>query len=123
MAIPGTKARDIVYGLSGFDILAGVWMLLAPFMLGYTGIESAFWNSLVCGVAIIALAASTEVDQWYRHAGLNWANVLIGVWLVISPFLLEFSDSYVAKWNYIGIGVLVGVLAFWGALVAPREKV
>nr|WP_281166742.1 SPW repeat protein [Thermus igniterrae] len=41
----------------------------------------------------------------------EWLNVLLGVWLILSPWLLGFSGVGNAMWNALIVGVLVGALA------------
>ena len=41
----------------------------------------------------------------------RWANVILGIWLVLSPFILGFVTSQ-ATWNNIIVGFLVLAFAF-----------
>lgn len=43
----------------------------------------------------------------------NWIIVILGGWLVISPWILGFSGINLALWNAIGVGALVAILALW----------
>lgn len=36
-----------------------------------------------------------------------WINFILGLWLIISPFLLGYSDVRPAMWNQIIVGILV----------------
>lgn len=36
-----------------------------------------------------------------------WINFILGLWLIISPFLLGYSNVRPAMWNEIIVGVLV----------------
>ncbi|TAK09879.1 MAG: hypothetical protein EPO39_01475 [Candidatus Manganitrophaceae bacterium] len=36
-----------------------------------------------------------------------WINFILGLWLIISPFLLGYSHVRPAMWNEIIVGVLV----------------
>lgn len=46
---------------AGLEIVCGVWLLIAPFLLGYTSISGAVWNDVVTGViAILAGAAAAR---------------------------------------------------------------
>src|SRR4051794_26470197 len=40
-----------------------------------------------------------------------WGNVLLGIWLVISPLLLTYSHMETAMWNDIVVGVVVCLVA------------
>ena len=38
-------------------------------------------------------------------------NVLLGVWLIISPFVLAFHHLLPAVWNNVAVGIVIGVFA------------
>jgi SPW repeat len=59
-------------------------------------------------VAAVALAALVRVMAWEE-----WANLVLGVWLVISPWMLGFSGLVAAMWNAVIVGAVVAVLALW----------
>ncbi len=45
----------------------------------------------------------------------NWLNVLLGLWLIVAPFLIGYSKTSAgALWNDIIVGLAVGILAFIG---------
>ena len=41
----------------------------------------------------------------------DWVNVVLGIWLVLSPFALGFSRDSSSLWNNVCVGVAVIVLA------------
>lgn len=41
----------------------------------------------------------------------TWANVILGIWLIISPFILNFNTGQ-SIWNNIIVGFLVLIFAF-----------
>ena len=107
--------------------LAGLWELLSPFILGYSAMTVAMWNAIIFGVILIITglwaALTTEMGA---EKILNWFNALVGLWLVVSPFILTFSAAMVPLWNGIIVGVvviilaLVAVLAFTGSTTSPQ---
>lgn len=46
-------------------------------------------------------------------------NAVLGVWLVVSPWLMGYQDSSVAMWNAIIVGMAL-VAAALGAIFVPR---
>ena len=44
-------------GAAWFEILCGVWLIVAPFAFGYGATMSAVWNDVVCGIIAIVVAA------------------------------------------------------------------
>ena len=112
--------------LSWLVAVAGLWEVLAPFILGYSAVTVAMWNAIVVGVVLIVLAAWTALSENVRlDRNLDWINAVVGVWLVLAPFILAYSTTGVAMWNDIIVGVVVIVLAAWAATtfgkpVAPQ---
>lgn len=47
---------------------------------------------------------------------LNWLVAVAGLWQLVSPFILNYSDLTVAMWNAIIVGVVLIVLGAWAAL-------
>jgi len=43
--------------------------------------------------------------------GNGWINILLSVWVIISPFVFTFHSSK-AIWNNVVSGAVVGILAF-----------
>lgn len=37
------------------NILLGLWLIVSPFIIGYTGDTAAFWNSEVIGFMIVII--------------------------------------------------------------------
>ncbi|MGC9603085.1 MAG: SPW repeat protein [Minisyncoccia bacterium] len=42
-----------------------------------------------------------------------WTLLVIGLWLVISPWILGFSSFNLPAWNSILMGVLVIIFSIW----------
>lgn len=43
----------------------------------------------------------------------NWVNAVVGIWLILAPFLLDFADKNLAKWNSVLFGIVVVALSLW----------
>jgi hypothetical protein len=100
------------------NILLGIWLLVAPFILSYTS-SIAQWNDIIVGIIVLVLAAIREwqPEEW---SGLSWVNALAGAWLVFAPFILAYSSVTAALWNDIIVGIVVAVLAIWSAVSTPK---
>lgn len=35
-------------------IVAGIWLIVAPFALGYAGVAGALWNDIILGLVVLA---------------------------------------------------------------------
>lgn len=76
--------REQVVGASGLNVLAGLWLVASPWLLGYDP-EDAAWNPVVFGSIVVLLAAVRVRGAWGASI-LSWINSLIGVWLFVSAF-------------------------------------
>jgi len=101
--------------------LAGLWEVIAVFILGYTASSAALWNALIVGVALLVLGVWAALsNQATTDKTLDWINVVIGVWLIIAPFILGYSAIVAAMVNDIIVGVVVVVLELVAALTIGR---
>ncbi len=113
---PGTPPaagdwRSAVRTASGLNLLAGIWLIVAPLVLGY-GDGDPYWNDIVFG-AIVGVLALARLSGAYRAAWLSWVNALIGAWLFISAWWLD--DTSTAAWNDAIAGAVIFVPAIFSA--------
>lgn len=83
----------------------GVWLILSP-LIGIGGVRDvAAINSYLVGslVIILSIAAITLPQMWEEYT-----NVVLGVWLLLSPFILGFSTQVGPTSNQIVVGFLIG---------------
>lgn len=52
----------------------------------------------------------------------GWVNLILGLWLIVSPWLLGFSSTAGAMWNSVIVGFVVAILAYWGQTEASRVQ-
>lgn len=108
---PGYDWRGAVAVVSGLAVLAGVWLVVAPFVLGYAAGDPTP-NDIVCGVVIGTLGLA-QVTGAYRATWLSWATAALGVWLFVAALWID--DSGQAVGNDIVAGVVVFALGVAGA--------
>lgn len=101
---------DIV-GLSSLNLAAGIWLIIAPWVLGYSLLDPR-WNDVVFGV-LIGVFALTRVAGAYRADWLSYLNAIIGAWLFIAAFTIDYTTT--AAWNDLVLGVVVFLLALGSA--------
>ena len=99
---------------SGLDVLAGVWLLISPFVLAF-GNATAQANDVILGI-IIGVLALYRFFNPSHGVGVSWLNLVLGVWVLISPWALGFSAYHVAMTNNVVMGIIVIILAGWSAL-------
>lgn len=101
-------------GASILNVVAGIWMIAAPFVLNFEGVDNAQWNHIVVGaaVAVMAMIRASDPD---RREGISWTNVVLGVWMIASPWVLNYNGVQDATTNAIVMGVIVILLGAFSA--------
>jgi hypothetical protein len=51
-----------------------------------------------------------------------WLTGLIGVWLIISPWVYGFTSNAGAMWNSVIFGIIVLILAIWSGSANESNK-
>lgn len=110
----------------GLSLILGVWLVASPWVLGFAMLQGATWNAVIFGliVALMALAVLIEFHEWEE-----WADMAIGAWLAVSPWVLGFTmeaggaeaGSSVATANFVIVGLLVLGMAMW-SLIGHRGR-
>jgi hypothetical protein len=106
---------------SGINVAAAVWMIISPFVLGFTAMYAVFVNNVILGIAIGILAAVRISIPESRTGWLSMVNVILGLWLIISPFTLS-GVGMVPLWNNIILGIVVVVMAGMSASASAQQK-
>ena len=52
--------------LPGVSFILGLWLLVAPYVLGFTEQTYAFWNSLVVGAVSILAGSLAGYQEWWH---------------------------------------------------------
>lgn len=105
--------QDAVAFLVGLGLVAAVFVLKGTPPQGVS-LTLANWNFLLVGAAVVAVAglALYAYQQWEE-----WALLLLGVWLVMSPWVLGYASvsSYVTTALVAGLVVtlLAGATVLW----------
>ena len=87
----------------------GSWLFISPWVLNYNGTTAA-WNAYALGAAIVVFAL---IAAYMPKAWEEMINTLLGVWLVVSPFVLGFAEPKRIALHTVLIGILVTAFAVW----------
>jgi hypothetical protein len=117
-APPPPDWREEIETLSGLNVIAGIWLIIAPWVLGYSGRDPR-WNDVVFG-AIVGVLALIRISGAYRETWLSWINAAIGVWLFIAAWTIDHTGT--AGGNDIILGVIVFLLAVGSASAVPLRR-
>ena len=95
--------------ISWVTFVVGIWLIAAPFALGYSGTFQAATNDV--GVGVLIAASSLWLALKAAPPWLDWALMLFGVWTIVAPFALGYSSTSNAMTNDVAAGVIVVALA------------
>ena len=89
-----------------YNCLLALFLFVSPWLFGYSGADARIdiWGSAAV-IALVSLASFVAFSGWEE-----WLNVLLGVWLIVSPWLLGFAHTRAMHFS-IGIGSAVAFLA------------
>jgi hypothetical protein len=97
--------------------ILGIWLCLSPFALGFSFETRMTENAVIVGFLLIfAEVVTLSVFRPWEE----WIGVVLGAWLVISPFVLG-GGSAVPTANFIIVGLLVMALALYEIREARRQ--
>ena len=103
--------RRIMRWQDSANLLLGIWLFVSPWVLGFRSeIPDESWNFFVAG-ALTAVCAA--VGLGLRSFWEEWVNLALGIWLILSPWILFFDRNSVATGVATVIGACITVLAIW----------
>jgi hypothetical protein len=56
-----------------------------------------------------------------RNERIHWFQFGIGIWILVSPWLLGFSDIVLAKWSNIIFGLALAAMGIWDVFGNERS--
>src|ERR1700744_860750 len=89
------------------NLMLGVILFISPWLFRFpAGAQSQ--NAYVTGIVIVVLsiAALAAFAVWEE-----WLNLIVGLWLIVSPWVLGFQESTKATTVCVIVGILVAVPA------------
>jgi len=92
--------------------LVGIWLMAAPQVLGYAGSRAAADNHHVVGPLVATFAV---IALWQVTRPLRWLNLLLGLWLIVSPIILSHPPVAMAH-SVVGGAVVVAMSLIRGRL-------
>ena len=98
-------------------LLLGLWLVVSPWAFSYPEGSPQMINAFVSGL-VIAILAAFDLYKTYFWAVV--VNLLVGVWVAASPWILRLADQRVMMWNELIVGIAVVVLALWELRTDPE---
>jgi hypothetical protein len=85
-------------------ILVSAWLVVTAILAGRG--HRLFWNDLAAS-AVVILAALMPTNA-RRAQFVSWATAIVGIWLVISPWMLGEESTDLVTWSCISSGFIIG---------------
>ena len=100
----GKRAQDLI------NLILAVCLFISPWVVGFAAEMTPAYNAWIVGVVIGALAVATlsVFAEWEE-----WVNMVLGLWLIVSPWLLGFMANANAMGTHVVLGVLVVLESAW----------
>jgi hypothetical protein len=98
-------------------LLLGLWFFITPWVFGYPIPSLQAWTAFISGAVIVLLAA---FDLYKTYFWAVTINLLVGIWVAVSPWVLGLAGNPELTWNSLIVGLAVAVLALWEMRTDPE---
>jgi hypothetical protein len=95
----------------------GAWLVLSPWILGFSGERVIMANAVIIGLALIAAALGAILVP---RAWEELTEAVLGLWMAASPWVLHYSAHQGATTSAFLSGLIVLGLAVW-VLLTDRD--
>ncbi|MFI9151687.1 SPW repeat protein [Streptomyces sp. NPDC053367] len=112
--------RDVAL-VDGPVFLLGLYCAVSPWIVHYTTSQPDLVpHNLVIGIAIglLALGFTRAPERMY---GLSWAMCALGVWMIVSPWIVGDSPDAGVVLNNVIVGALAVILGLMCAGTAAKS--
>lgn len=99
--------------VDGLVLLAGLYLAISPWVVDVTAARDLTVNNLVLGIAVAVMGLGLASVP-YRVYGMSWAVAAIGIWEIVTPWVVGPSSTPVL-WNNLWVGGVIAALGLVGA--------
>ena len=99
------------------NVVLGAWLVLSPWILGFSGERVVMANAVIIGVLLIAASLGAI---FVPMAWEEWTEAVLGLWMAASPWLLKYSAQLTVTTSAFLTGVIILALSLW-VLMTDRE--
>jgi SPW repeat len=101
------------------NLFLGIWAFLTPWVFGHHAVATVVADYVIVGILVTFCAGAALVAFRPWQEGIN---LVVGAWLLISPWWLEFRTVPALTWSAVGIGVLVMLCSASAALKRDSDE-
>lgn len=103
----GENWREYIESYTSCVIVLALFLIAAPWVWGYSDLPGASWSAWISAM-VVAISA---VVSWARpHLHAERASLFGGLWLILAPWALHFTQNSSAFWTHVCVGA--GVMGF-----------
>ncbi len=95
--------------ISRWNMVMAALLFISPFAFSFAGMNRTAIDDYLVAIVVFILAGIRQY-MIRRNMWLSWVNAVLGVWLIVSPFILRFTST-LAIWTNVILGLVIGVLA------------
>lgn len=119
---PGTVTSPTVQRVGGLVAVVGTWIFWSPIVL--TGFGYDILTTILAGAAIATLAAYNVTRPGtgkQPHVAITVLVVLLGIWVAVTPFVMEVTPA-ILGWSNVISGALVVLLGAVAGIADVRYR-
>jgi hypothetical protein len=106
---------------SGINLVLGIWLIISPWIYGYaTTARNAMASSIIVGILVLIFGI-LRYNAPHSRTVLSWANLILGIWTLLSPWIFSFMTSTAYITNSVVVGILIAALAIWSGSATIAE--
>lgn len=91
-------------------LLIGIWIFITPWIFGFARTDFA-WSPFIMGALVFIFSIWAVVNRRIVAEGIN---LIIAIWIFISPWILGFSHTPNAAWIMFIFGAILIIVEIWG---------
>jgi hypothetical protein len=97
-----TMAGDVI------NLILAIWLFLSPWIVGFAGVMPVAWTAWLSAIAIgiISIVALSAFAEWEE-----WINLLLGLWVLISPWVVRVSGDHTPTMVLFFTGLAVAIIS------------
>lgn len=98
-------------------LIGGIWLFISPWLFSYSHTNYS-WDAFIMGIVLIIFSIWALGN---RRLWEEWITLIIGAWIVISPFVLGFA-GVPDQLNFYIVGGIVFILSFWDIALYSNQQ-
>ncbi len=106
----------------GLTLLTGLYVAASPWIVGFSATRQLARCDLIAGiaVAILAYGFATALD---RTHGMTWTVPVLGVWLIVSPWIVQgLTLTAGMVWSNVIAGAVLTCLGLTATYFGMRTR-